>query len=176
MKKAHPYRQPPARMCFPILPPQILRLRFFLPCEQLLDGLTGVGVLVKHLVGGGDDGHFHTLFPAQFPGGLGGIVALHHGAHLFHGLLRGLPLADEDTGLTIAGVGACAGDDQVAYAGETRQSLLPGARTGYYACSDKGLLLVVSDSKLLSGQAFTIPEPKKNQGIDQKSGALIIEL
>lgn len=53
---------------------------------------------------------------------------------------------------------------------------LPGARTGYYACSDKGLLLVVSDSKLLSGQAFTIPKPKKNQGIDQKSGALIIEL
>ena len=32
----------------------------------------------------------------QLPGGGGGVVALHHGADLLHGLLDGHALADED--------------------------------------------------------------------------------
>ena len=73
-----------------------------------------------------DDGHIHLLLPAQLPGGHGGVVALHHSAYFVHGFLDGPALADEDTGLTVPGVGTGTGDNQVAYAGESRQGLPSG--------------------------------------------------
>lgn len=53
---------------------------------------------------------------------------------------------------------------------------LPGHRTGYYACSEKGLLLAVTDQKLFSGELVATKAPKKPMPVDEKSGALIINL
>ncbi|MBE6355154.1 small ribosomal subunit Rsm22 family protein [Treponema sp.] len=53
---------------------------------------------------------------------------------------------------------------------------LPKNRTGYYACSSEGLLLVQSARPLLSGEEFKIPYPKKELHEDWKSGAKIIYL
>ena len=53
---------------------------------------------------------------------------------------------------------------------------LPGHRTGYYACSSKGLLLAVTNQKLFSGEKIEVPEPRKPMPKDTKSGALIIDL
>jgi ribosomal protein RSM22 (predicted rRNA methylase) len=53
---------------------------------------------------------------------------------------------------------------------------LPGERTGFYACSKKGLLLVVSDHHLFSGESFKIKTPENMDHIDAKSGAIVIDL
>ena len=53
---------------------------------------------------------------------------------------------------------------------------LPGHRTGYYACSSKGLLLAVTNQKLFSGEKIKVPAPRKPMPKDTKSGALIIDL
>ena len=53
---------------------------------------------------------------------------------------------------------------------------LPGHRTGYYACSEKGLLLAVTEQKLFSGELIVTKVPKKQMPIDEKSGAQIINL
>ncbi|MBQ0040046.1 MAG: hypothetical protein KBS64_06440 [Treponema sp.] len=53
---------------------------------------------------------------------------------------------------------------------------LPGHRTGYYACSEKGLLLAVTDQKLFSGELIRTQSPKKPMPTDEKSGAQIINL
>ena len=52
---------------------------------------------------------------------------------------------------------------------------LPGGRTGYYACSDKGLLLVVAQTYLASGDLYKIKRPSSLEHIDAKSGALVVE-
>lgn len=53
---------------------------------------------------------------------------------------------------------------------------LPIHRTGYYACSELGLLLVVTDNKLFSGQCLSTPMPSKELDVDEKSGAQILVL
>lgn len=53
---------------------------------------------------------------------------------------------------------------------------LPGHRTGYYACSAIGLLLVVTNKKVFSGECYTISKQPNFMTIDQKSGASIIDL
>ncbi len=53
---------------------------------------------------------------------------------------------------------------------------LPGGRSGYYACSEKGLLLIVTTQQLLSGQKIRVLNPQKKLLIDSKSGAYILEL
>lgn len=53
---------------------------------------------------------------------------------------------------------------------------LPGGRSGYYACSEKGLLLIVTTQQLLSGQKIRVLNPQKKLPIDSKSGAYIFEL
>lgn len=53
---------------------------------------------------------------------------------------------------------------------------LPGHRTGYYACSKEGLLLVVTDKKVFSGECFTLASKPKKMLTDQKSGALMFSL
>jgi len=53
---------------------------------------------------------------------------------------------------------------------------LPGGRSGYYACSEKGLLLVVTTQQFLSGQKIRVLNPQKKLPIDSKSGAYILEL
>ncbi len=53
---------------------------------------------------------------------------------------------------------------------------LPGERTGYYACSEKGLLLVVSKRKCFSGELLSVPMPKNMTRLDRKSGAKVIEI
>lgn len=53
---------------------------------------------------------------------------------------------------------------------------LPGHRTGYYACSSKGLLLAVTNQKLFSGELIKVPAPRRPMPTDTKSGALIIDL
>ena len=53
---------------------------------------------------------------------------------------------------------------------------LPGNRTGYYACSRFGLLLVVTDSNLFYGDCLCIDVPKKEPPLDEKSGAHILNL
>ena len=53
---------------------------------------------------------------------------------------------------------------------------LPGNRKGFYACSDYGLLLVVSEKHLFSGQILKAKRPEKEMAVDQKSGAKILEI
>ena len=53
---------------------------------------------------------------------------------------------------------------------------LPGGRTGYYACSILGLLLVVTDSSLSYGNLLSVPAPKRELPVDEKSGAYILSL
>lgn len=53
---------------------------------------------------------------------------------------------------------------------------LPGGRSGYYACSEKGLLLVVTTQQLLSGQKIRVPNIEKKLPVDSKSGACILDL
>ncbi|HBB42896.1 MAG TPA: hypothetical protein DCZ74_05210, partial [Treponema sp.] len=53
---------------------------------------------------------------------------------------------------------------------------LPGSRTGYYACSEIGLLLVVTEDSLRSGECLSIPRPEKELSVDEKSGAFVVEL
>lgn len=52
---------------------------------------------------------------------------------------------------------------------------LPGNRSGFYACSKKGLILLVTDKNLHSGDFIRIEDPKKSLRTDPKTGALIIE-
>lgn len=53
---------------------------------------------------------------------------------------------------------------------------LPGQRNGWYACSDMGLLLVVANEMLHSGESYSCARPKLTPPTDKKSGALIINL
>ena len=53
---------------------------------------------------------------------------------------------------------------------------LPGGRTGYYACSALGLLLVVSQLPLKSGERYSVHLTQSLERRDSKSGALVLEL
>lgn len=53
---------------------------------------------------------------------------------------------------------------------------VPYSRTGYYACSSKGLLLVITKQNLHSGEEFVIEWKEKNLTKDKKTGALTVEL
>ena len=53
---------------------------------------------------------------------------------------------------------------------------LPGNRHGYYACSEKGLLLIQTSGQLFSGQKFTVSSPFLTGQTDKKTGALIVEM
>ena len=55
---------------------------------------------------------------------------------------------------------------------------LPGYRCGWYACSELGLLLVVTETELKSGESYSIEKKDlpQNLPIDEKSGAKILEL
>ena len=147
------------------LPAQVFRFGFFLAGQKLSHHLPGIGIVVEHLIGGGDDGHFHPLLLAQLQGGLGGIVALHHSAHLVHGSLRGQSLTDENTGLTVPGVDGGAGDNQVAYAGQTRQGFFSGphgnSQPGHFgeAPGHQHGLGVVSIAQGVGAQWHLPPDP-----------------
>ena len=52
---------------------------------------------------------------------------------------------------------------------------LPGNRTGYYACSEDGLLLVVTHKRLASGEWYKIKRPASLDHVDAKSGAFVID-
>ncbi|MBR5669035.1 MAG: hypothetical protein IKX15_05415 [Spirochaetales bacterium] len=51
---------------------------------------------------------------------------------------------------------------------------LPDNRKGYYACSQKGLLLVLSEKKLYSGSCVLIPAITEKVPKDKKTGALMV--
>ena len=56
---------------------------------------------------------------------------------------------------------------------------LPGNRTGYYGCCEKGLILAVTDKKLFSGTLIQVKLHSsffENAKIDEKSGAVIINI
>ena len=53
---------------------------------------------------------------------------------------------------------------------------LPGNRTGYYACSKIGLLLVVTGASLFYGDSLSVDFPKKELPLDEKSGAYVLKL
>ena len=53
---------------------------------------------------------------------------------------------------------------------------LPGQRTGYYACSSKGLILAVTNHKLFSGEEIQVTSPQKPMPVDSKSGAYILNI
>lgn len=53
---------------------------------------------------------------------------------------------------------------------------LPGSRTGYYACSSLGLLLVVTDKELRSGDLLELDLDRLPEHRDEKSGALILNI
>lgn len=53
---------------------------------------------------------------------------------------------------------------------------LPGQRTGYYACSSKGLILAITDHKLFSGEEINVNSPTKPMPTDTKSGAYILNI
>ena len=52
----------------------------------------------------------------------------------------------------------------------------PYARTGYYACSSKGLLLIVTRQAMRSGEEYKIKWNEKNISVDKKTGALTVEV
>lgn len=70
---------------------------------------------------------------------------------------------------------ASAGKTKITFRVASDEIRLPGNRTGYYACSNKGLLLVVTSKYLFSGESFTVEYDAKKMRTDKKSGALIIE-
>lgn len=53
---------------------------------------------------------------------------------------------------------------------------LPGSRTGYYACSSLGLLLVVTGSELHSGELLEVELDSIPTHRDAKSGAIVIDI
>lgn len=53
---------------------------------------------------------------------------------------------------------------------------LPFHKSGYYACSEQGLLLVQTSRQLFSGQKFTVNCKSITGQTDEKSGALIVTL
>ncbi|MBP5359495.1 MAG: hypothetical protein J6Y69_10010 [Treponema sp.] len=53
---------------------------------------------------------------------------------------------------------------------------LPENKKGYYACSEKGLLLVLSEKKLYSGSWLLIPAITEKVPKDKKTGALVVTL
>lgn len=53
---------------------------------------------------------------------------------------------------------------------------LPGGKTGFYACSEMGLLLVESQANLKSGDMIEVNLPRHPLKTDQKSNALILHL
>lgn len=53
---------------------------------------------------------------------------------------------------------------------------LPAGRTGYYGCSERGLLLLVPDAPLKSGQLVSIKGASAAFPVDGKSGALIVNI
>jgi hypothetical protein len=53
---------------------------------------------------------------------------------------------------------------------------LPYNKIGYYACSEIGLLLIISQAQFYSGECLKIKKPDFPLKTDEKSGALIIEL
>ncbi|MCR4790185.1 MAG: hypothetical protein K5839_03810 [Treponemataceae bacterium] len=56
--------------------------------------------------------------------------------------------------------------------------ILPGNRFGRYCCSKLGLVLLTGEKNISSGDVYSVLENKahkKNQQIDRKSGALVIE-
>ncbi|MBR4004299.1 MAG: hypothetical protein IKI90_00455 [Treponema sp.] len=53
---------------------------------------------------------------------------------------------------------------------------LPENRKGWYACSEKGLLLVTGEKKLHSGSWISIPEIAEKAPRDKKTGAIIVSL
>ncbi|MBQ6567843.1 MAG: hypothetical protein IJL80_12400, partial [Treponema sp.] len=53
---------------------------------------------------------------------------------------------------------------------------LPGGRIGYYACSAVGLLLVVTDNELLSGDLLEVETERIPEKRDAKTGALVLEI
>ncbi len=50
---------------------------------------------------------------------------------------------------------------------------IPGKTGGYYACSEKGLLLIITNQNLASGALLKVSIPE-NPKIDEKSGALVV--
>ncbi len=54
--------------------------------------------------------------------------------------------------------------------------LLPNHKEGFYACSKKGLLLLITKTPLRSGELISFPEQKGDAEFDKKSGALIVHL
>lgn len=53
---------------------------------------------------------------------------------------------------------------------------LPGHKTGFYACSELGLLLVETESELKSGDQIEVMLPRHPLKTDQKSQALILHM
>lgn len=53
---------------------------------------------------------------------------------------------------------------------------LPGGKTGFYACSQNGLLLVETQSNLKSGDMLEVKLPRHPLKTDQKSNALILHM
>ena len=53
---------------------------------------------------------------------------------------------------------------------------LPDNKKGYYACSEKGLLLILSEKKLYSGSCLFIPSITEKVPKDKKTGALVVNL
>ena len=53
---------------------------------------------------------------------------------------------------------------------------LPGEKTGYYACSPLGLLLVVSSSELHSGDLLEVELDREPTQRDPKTGAILLNI
>ena len=50
--------------------------------------------MIKDLIDAAAERHFHTLTLRELVDAFRGVIALHHGAYLRHGLLCGLSLSD----------------------------------------------------------------------------------
>lgn len=91
---------------------------------------------------------------------------------------RGAADGTEMVGKTDAGVDGAAGstDATLLLRIASDPIRLPGNRTGYYACSDMGLVLFVTEKKLFSGQLIEAkrPDGKRELALDEKSGAILM--
>lgn len=73
-------------------------------------------------------------------------------------------------------VGDRAEAEQMAVRVSSEKIRLAGNRSGYYACSDMGLLLLQTDDKLDFGQCIRFSLPKGELSTDRKTGAFIVPI
>ena len=100
--------------------------------------------MIKDLIDAAAKGHFHTLPLRELVDAFCGVIALHHGAYLRHGLLCGLSLSDQNARPTVPGVHGGAGDDQIALTCQIISNVPAAILLSRFTQDARGLLVGVN--------------------------------